>query len=316
MVAQMTNKDKTDNERGLSPSAPASTPPQGEGGGLIADREYGGERPLYKARGLRLERVTIHAGESSIKEAEDIEAEDCRFEGKYLLWETRGFRLRHCLLTQGARSSMWYSQGACLEDCRIEAPKLFRRTKGICLTDCHFTDAQETLWDCQGLTMSRCLTENADYLGMHASDATIDHWRQEGNYAFQYGERIVIRDSVLNSKDALWDSKDVTVVDSTIDGEYLGWYSRRLTLVRCHIGGTQPLCYCQDLTLEDCTLAPDADLCFEYSTLRATIKGDVVSVKNPTSGFIRVEGSIGELVMDGNRKPPADCLVEQLGRKP
>ena len=57
----------------------------------IKDAEYGGERPLYCEHDLKLERVTIHVGESSLKETHDIEARDCRFEGKYVFWECRHF---------------------------------------------------------------------------------------------------------------------------------------------------------------------------------------------------------------------------------
>ena len=50
----------------------------------------------------------------------------------------------------------------------------------------------------------------------------------------------------------------------------------------------------------------------EYSTVRATIKGDVHSIKNPTSGSIIVEGRIGETIIDENRKAPADCTINEL----
>ena len=53
---------------------------------IIRDQEFGGERPLYNRHGLYLENVTIHPGESSIKEGSDIEAHHCRFEGKYVFW--------------------------------------------------------------------------------------------------------------------------------------------------------------------------------------------------------------------------------------
>ena len=53
---------------------------------VIKDKEFGGERPLYKLHDARLERVTIHFGESSIKESGNIEAYDCTFEGKYVLY--------------------------------------------------------------------------------------------------------------------------------------------------------------------------------------------------------------------------------------
>ncbi len=47
----------------------------------ISDTEFGGERPLFASHDLRLENVTIHAGESALKECGRIEAVGCRFEG-------------------------------------------------------------------------------------------------------------------------------------------------------------------------------------------------------------------------------------------
>ena len=46
-----------------------------------------------------------------------------------------------------------------------------------------------------------------------------------------------ISDSTLDTKDAFWHSKNVTVRDSVIKSEYLGWYSENLTLVNCRIVG-------------------------------------------------------------------------------
>lgn len=144
---------------------------------------------------------------------------------------------------------------------------------------------------------------------MHCTDINISDYRQDGNYSFQYARRVVIRNAVLNSKDSFWESEDCTLIDCTINGEYLGWYAKNLHLIRCHITGEQPLCYCENLVMEDCTMGDDANLAFEYSTVEATIRGDVVSVKNPTSGFIRVEGHIGEVIIDANQKAPASCEV-------
>ena len=47
----------------------------------IKNTHYEGERPLFASHGLYLEEVTIHAGESALKECSDIEAVNCRFEG-------------------------------------------------------------------------------------------------------------------------------------------------------------------------------------------------------------------------------------------
>ena len=279
---------------------------------VIKDQEFGGERPLYKLHDASLERVTIHLGESSIKESGNIEAYDCTFQGKYVFWECRKFLVQDCRFETSARSSLWYSENGRLVRCLVDAPKMFRRMQGIEMQDCRFTDAQETLWDCDRVNIQNCEILNADYLCMRTDTISIDRLHLEGNYAFQYSKNVEIKNSLLNSKDALWDCENVTVTDSEINGEYLAWYSRGLTLIRCHITGPQPLCYCENLTLVDCTFGDDANLALEYSTVRATIKGDVHSIKNPTSGSIVVEGHIGELIIDENQKAPADCSINEL----
>ncbi len=278
----------------------------------ICDMEYGGERPLYREHDLRLERVTIHVGESSIKETCNIEAVDCQFEGKYAFWECRGFRVINCKFVESARSSLWYSSDVEMTDCLVEAPKLFRRMDGITIRNCTFTRALETLWDCRNVRIEKCLIENADYLGVHTDNVYINDYHQEGNYAFQYSKNVEIHNALLNSKDALWESKDVSIYDSEINGEYFAWYAKNLRLVRCRITGEQPLCYCDNLVMEDCTMGDDANLAFEYSSIHATINGNVVSIKNPTSGHIVVRGSIGDIIIDKNQKQPANCIITQL----
>lgn len=276
---------------------------------LIENKEFGGERPLYAEHNLSLRNVTIHVGESSLKETSDIEAESCEFEGKYVFWECRHFKAERCHFAESARSSLWYSEDGTLKDCQVDAPKMFRRMKVIRLEGCHFPNAQETLWDCDDVRISDCCIENADYLGMHTNNVYIENYHQEGNYSFQYSRNVEIHNAVLNSKDALWESENVTIYDSEINGEYLGWYAKNLRLVRCHITGEQPLCYCENLVMEDCTMGDDANLAFEYSSVEAVINGDVHSIKNPTSGHIRVNGKIGELIIDENQKAPANCEV-------
>lgn len=276
---------------------------------LIENKEYGGERPLYCKHDLKLKNVTIHVGESSLKETSHIEAEDCLFEGKYVFWECREFKASRCRFAESARSSLWYSENGELRDCLVDAPKMFRRMKGIVLNHCQFPNAQETLWDCDDVCVENCRVLNADYLGMHTNNVYIDHYYQEGNYSFQYSRNVEIHNAVLNSKDALWESENVTVYDSEINGEYLGWYAKNLRLVRCRITGEQPLCYCENLVMEDCTMGDDANLAFEYSSIEAVINGDVHSIKNPTSGHITVKGKIGELIIDENQKHPANCEI-------
>ena len=275
---------------------------------IIKDKEFGGERPLFGTHDLTLENVTIHAGESAIKECRNINAIGCRFEGKYPFWHVDGFTIKNCLFTEGARAALWYSRNLTMEKTLVEAPKMFREMDGIKLSNVRIPDAQETLWHCRNVVLRDVEVANADYLFMHSENIDIDRYRQQGNYSFQYCRNVVIRNAVLNTKDAFWGTENVTVYDSEITGEYLAWHSKNLRLVRCRISGTQPLCYAENLVLEDCVLAPDCDLAFEYSTVEATIDSHVTSIKNPRSGHIKAR-SIGEVIIDKNIKAPGDCEI-------
>lgn len=276
---------------------------------LLKNIEFGGERPLYASHNLRLEEVTIHVGESSIKESSNIEAERCTFEGKYVFWETDGFTVTDCYFAESARSSMWYSRNCRMRRCRVDAPKLFRRMDGIDVEDTDFPNGEQYLWDCRNIRMKNVKIEKCDYAFMHSENIRLENYRQEGNYAFQYAKNVEIHNAVINSKDSFWESENVTIYDSEINGEYLAWYGKNIRLVRCHLTGEQLLCYVDGLILEDCTFGSDANLLFEYSTVNGNIKGHVHSIKNPTSGTIRVEGSVGELIWDENQKAPADAKV-------
>lgn len=276
---------------------------------LIKNEEFGGERPLYASHNLRLEGVTIHVGESSIKESSNIEAENCTFEGKYVFWETDNFQIKNCYFAESARSSLWYSRNVRMTDCKVDAPKLFRRMDGIDVENTDFPNGEQYLWDCKNIRMKNVKIENCDYAFMHSENIYLENYRQEGNYGFQYAKNVEIHNAVINSKDSFWESENVTIYDSEVNGEYLAWYGKNIKLVRCHLTGEQLLCYVDGLILEDCTFGEDANLILEYSTVNGNIKGNVHSIKNPTSGTVRVEGKVGEIIWDENQKTPADAKV-------
>ena len=278
----------------------------------IKDQYFEGERPLYARReGLKLENVSIGPGESSLKEGANIEAENCEFNGKYPFWECDGFTIRHCIFREGARAALWYTRHCKMFNTLVEAPKMFRRITDTYLENVQLTNAQETFWDCDGVKLRNVEAKKADYIFMHTDNIDVENLNLQGNYSFQYSKNVVIRNSNLDTKDAFWESENITVYDSRIQGEFLGWYAKNLRLVNCHIGGTQPLCYCENLILENCTFEPDADLAFEYSSVQATVKGNIVSVKNPRSGRIQAD-SIGEIILDQNIKAPGDCEIKTL----
>lgn len=278
----------------------------------IVNIEFEGERPLYHRSGLYLEGVTIHKGESSVKECTDVECVDCRFEGKYTLWCCDGFKVRNCFFTEGARSSLWHTYNCDMQDSVVEAPKMFREAGGIKLRNVNFLHAQETFWSCSDIEIENVEAHEADYIFEWCNNVKARNLKIFGNYSFQHAKNVEIWDSDLQSKDALWECENVTVYNSFINGEYLAWHSKNVRLVNCRIGGEQALCYADGLVLENCTFEPDVNLAFEYSDVHATINGDVVSIKNPRTGSIKVNGKVGEIILNDDIKAPGDCVIETL----
>lgn len=279
---------------------------------IIKDKEFGGERPLFGERNIKLENVIIHPGESALKCCSNVEATGCRFEGKYPFWHVDGFRIYNSLFTSGARAALWYSKNLIMEDTQVDAPKMFREMDGIKLKNVNIPDGEETLWHCSNVEAENVEIRKADYLFMHSHNIRINQWCQEGNYSFQYCRDVEIKNAKIHSKDAFWGTENVTVYDSELSGEYLGWHSKRLTLVRCRISGTQPLCYARDLVLEDCEFAPDCDLAFEDSEVNAIILNRITSIKNPKSGKIKAQ-AVGELIIDNFSKAvdPIEIITDE-----
>ena len=281
---------------------------------IIKNKAFGGERPLFGRHGLRLEGVTITEGESALKECSRIEAADCRFEGNYPFWHVHGFDIRRCYFDKGGRSALWYSSRLVMKDTVVDAPKMFREMHSLDLENVVINDADETFWRCSGIRARNLELHEGTYPFMFSRDIYVDGLKSDSKYVFQYVRDAEIHHADIVTKDALWEVENVTVYDSELHGEYLGWHSRNLRLVRCHITGEQPLCYASDLVLEDCTFGPDCDRAFEYSTLRADIRGGITHIKNPSSGYIAAD-SIGSVTLDENIKQPADCRITDRSKE-
>lgn len=274
----------------------------------IRNTHFEGERPLFATHNLQLENVTIHTGESALKECSNIEAVNCRFEGKYPFWHVDRFVVKNCFFTEGARAALWYSKDLQMTDTVVEAPKMFRDMEGIRLENVQLPNALETLWHCRNVELKNVQINKGDYLFMHSRDIHVKDLTLNGGYTFQYCSNVEVRNAVINSKDAFWNTENVTIYDSKLNGEYLGWHSKNLRLVNCHISGTQALCFAHDLVMENCTMDESADLCFEHSTLQAQINSPVHSIKNPRSGLITAQ-SCGEIIIDQNCRAPRNCEI-------
>lgn len=278
---------------------------------IIKDMELGGERPLFEKHNLRIENVKIVDGESGIKQCSNIEAVNCEFIGKYPFWHVEGSLIEKCYFAPGSRSAIWYSNDMIMRDTIIDAPKLFREMKNLTLENVIINDADETFWNVDHLVLKNVKLHDGTYPFMGSRNIEVDGLESDSKYVFQYVKNAVIKNAVITTKDAFWETENVTIIDSELNGEYLGWHSKNLKLVNCHITGTQPLCYAQNLVLENCTFGDDADLAFEYSSVKADVRGKIFSIKNPTTGIINVD-EVGEVIIDENIKSPADCIINIL----
>ena len=275
---------------------------------LIKDKEFGGERPLFGIHDTRLVNVTITEGESGIKKCHDIEADHCRFIGKYPWWHVERSVIANCYFETGSRSAIWYSNDMVMSDTVIDAPKLFREMSGLKLVNVQINDADETFWKVDHLTLRDVKLHGGTYPFMFCNHLDVDGLESDSLYVFQYVKDAVIRNAKITTRDSFWETENVTVYDSELNGEFLGWHSKNLKLVNCHITGEQPLCYCQGLVLENCTFGPDCDRMFEETTLVADIRGAVTNIKNPTSGRI-VADAIGSVTIDEHVLQPNDCEI-------
>lgn len=276
---------------------------------LIKDQSFGGERPLFGLEDTRLEGITVTEGESGIKCCRNIEADGCRFIGKYPWWHVDGSLITNCYFAPGSRSAIWYSNDMVMKDCVIDAPKFFREMSGLTLENVVMNDADETFWKVKGLKARNLTLHDGTYPFMFCEDVDIDGLVSDSKYVFQYVKNVTLRNARIVTKDSFWETENVTVYDSVLDGEYLGWHSKNLRLVRCHIAGEQPLCYAEDLVLEDCTFDPACDRAFEDSSLRAEIKGSITNIKNPRTGIIRAD-AVGSVTLDSYLRAPGDCKIE------
>ena len=260
-----------------------------------------GERALFMSKDLAVFDSVFADGESPLKESENIELYDSLFRWKYPLWYCNHVRAERCTWFDMARAGVWYTNDISVTDTIIEAPKNFRRCDGVTLKNVNFPNAEETLWNCQNVTLDH-VTATGDYFAMNCKNMKLDHFELIGNYSFDGVQNMEIRNARLLSKDAFWNTDNVTVYDSFISGEYLGWNAKNLTLINCTIESLQGMCYIDNLVMKNCKLI-NTTLAFEYSTVDAEIVSNITSVMNPSGGTITAD-HIGELILEKDKVDP------------
>lgn len=270
---------------------------------------FTGERALFMSRDLHIKDSMFNDGESPLKESRNIRVEHSSFQWKYPLWYCKDIVVEDCAFFNMARAGIWYVDHISLKNCLYEAPKGLRRVNGLKLDHVEFTQAAETLWNCNDVEMNH-VTARGDYFGMGCSNLKIDNFNLVGNYSFDGCKNVEVHHAKMLSKDAFWNCENVTVYDSYISGEYIGWNSKNVTFVNCMIESLQGFCYIDNVVLKNCRLI-NTTLAFEYATVDAEVVTEIDSVKNPTSGKI-VCRRIRELIFDDpNIDPSKTQILEQ-----
>lgn len=271
---------------------------------IIADEE----RAMYNLKDTTVKNCTFAGpadGESALKECRKISVENCNFSLRYPMWHAENFSLSDSTMDEMTRAALWYCKKGKITRTNMGGIKALRECSDIYVGNCGIV-SPEFGWRCHNVTVENCEAES-EYFMFESSDLKFDNVRFNGKYSFQYVKNAKIENCDFATKDAFWHAKNVTVKNSILKGEYLGWYSDGLTLVNCTICGTQPLCYCKNLTLINCR-TEGCDLSFEYSDVRADIKGHIVSIKNPKSGVITVD-SVGEIIREDYNIPCKGKIV-------
>ncbi len=273
---------------------------------IIRQEFLTGERALFMGKNLDIYDTIFDDGESPLKESRDINLYGSMFKWKYPLWYSKNIVAEDCHWFEMARAGVWYTDNIAVRRTLIQAPKNFRRCKGLELTDVTFTNAEETLWSCDDVTIDY-VTAKGDYFAMNSNNMKIDDLKLDGNYSFDGCKNVEVRNSNLLSKDAFWNTENVTVYDSFISGEYLGWNAKNLTLINCTIESLQGMCYIDNLVMKNCKLI-NTTLAFEYSTVDADICSKIDSVMNPTSGTIKAK-HIDNLIIEKDKVDPSKTKI-------
>ncbi len=277
---------------------------------LIENKNFPHERDLYGVKDIHLKNCTfdgVEDGESALKEATNVKLESCIMNLRYPLWHDDGVELFDVTMTEKCRAALWYTNHIVIDKSNLLGIKALR--------ECNYIKIQNTKvvspefgWKSHDIVVADSELQS-EYVFLMASKIALNNVKYKGKYSFQYVENLTIENSILDTKDAFWHSNNVTVKNSVVKGEYLAWYSTNLTLINCKIIGTQPFCYCTGLKLIDCEME-GADFSFEYSNVDATVRGNILSVKNPRSGVI-VTDSITEVIYTDDSKYKCECKIHQ-----
>ena len=267
---------------------------------IYRNERFGEERALYGVDGAEIIDCSfdgVEDGESALKEGKDIVCRNVFFNLRYPLWHDTSVLLENCEMTELCRAALWYTEKIDIKSSKLHGIKALRECCDIRIEDSDVISV-EFGWFSKSIDIVNTHFQG-EYFMLQARNLNMRDSSLKGKYSFQYIENSTFENCNFDTKDAFWHAKNIVVRNSVVKGEYLSWYSENITFENCTIIGTQPLCYCKGLKLIDCKMI-DCDLSFERSEVEADIIGDITSVKNVYSGYVRAD-SIGEIITDDER---------------
>ena len=271
---------------------------------IYKDKNYEEERSLYHLINDEVINCTFEGkldGESPLKECINIKVLNCMVNLRYPFWHDTNLYLSNSSLKENSRAPFWYCKHIYINDVKCTGIKAIRESNDIIVKNSSF-DSDEFAWYSSKITL-----ENSSFVSKYflfnSKKIRINNITLKGKYSFQYVNDVIISNCNFDTKDAFWHASNVVIVNSTLKGEYIGWYSKNITFINCKIIGTQPFCYAKKLKLINCELV-DADFAFEYSDVKASINGHILSIKNPLRGVINIQGELDELIIKDYIKLP------------
>ena len=277
---------------------------------IIENKTFDNERALYGSHDIVLKNCAFDGpadGESALKECSDIDAQNIFFNLRYPCWHVHGLNISSSEMTDKCRAALWYSDHIRIQNSKLHGIKALRECRNVEITGSDII-SPEFGWSVTNIRMEKSKAQS-EYFMMRSEHIEFKEVEFSGKYSFQYIKDVVFDNCRFDTKDAFWHAEHVLVRDSLVKGEYLAWYSKNVTFENCTIIGTQPLCYCENLRLINCRML-ETDLSFEKSEVEADITTEVLSIKNPSSGIIRVP-AVKEIIRDD---PKAKARIEVAGK--
>ena len=277
---------------------------------IIENKTFDNERALYGSHDIVLKNCAFDGpadGESALKECSDIDAQNIFFNLRYPCWHVHGLKISSSEMTDKCRAALWYSDHIRIQNSKLHGIKALRECRNVEITGSDII-SPEFGWSVTNIRMEKSKAQS-EYFMMRSEHIEFKEVEFSGKYSFQYIKDAVFDNCRFDTKDAFWHAEHVLVRDSLVKGEYLAWYSKNVTFENCTIIGTQPLCYCENLRLINCRML-ETDLSFEKSEVEADITTEVLSIKNPSSGIIRVP-AVKEIIRDD---PKAKARIEVAGK--